>query len=259
MKNMHPAAEKGHQEDGLTTQPFANLGKILAKRRKRELIERQKPGTSKGSPSGDSAPDDDLTIFYMAMEGVVPLRPREGTEVEDDVSLVREGTRVQKAGRDAQREDLQVLQELRALIKGYKPITVRYTPEYVEGIRGDFAFGLAKKLHNGAFAIQAYCDLHGMDSIAALETCEEFMAGALKSGKKCVALIHGRGLSSPGEPVLKRLVIDWLSHGPYRKHVLAFASAPSWDGGAGVTYVLLGKRPIRCRARKTGRNIHARG
>jgi DNA-nicking Smr family endonuclease len=47
-------------------------------------------------------------------------------------------------------------------------------------------------------------------------------------------------------------VVKWLTNGPYRRFVLSFSSAPTWDGGAGVTYVLLRRRPVKRRRKKTG-------
>jgi DNA-nicking Smr family endonuclease len=49
---------------------------------------------------------------------------------------------------------------------------------------------------------------------------------------------------------LKTQVIGWLSRGPWRKWVMAYASARSCDGGTGATYVLLRSRPLTRRYRK---------
>ncbi|MGB9761249.1 MAG: Smr/MutS family protein [Caldimicrobium thiodismutans] len=57
--------------------------------------------------------------------------------------------------------------------------------------------------------------------------------------------MHGRGLSSKGKPVLKEKVREWLEKGPYRKYILAYASAKPCDGGPGATYVLLTQRPLK--------------
>jgi len=70
------------------------------------------------------------------------------------------------------------------------------------------------------------------------------------TGKTGVLIVHGRGLSSPFEPVLKRKVVEWLTHGPWRKWVAAYASARICDGGAGATYVLLSPRPVSKRRKK---------
>jgi DNA-nicking Smr family endonuclease len=66
----------------------------------------------------------------------------------------------------------------------------------------------------------------------------------VRQGLRTVLIIHGRGLSSPGEPVLKPLLEERLNRDGWRKWVLAYTSARACDGGAGATYVLLRKRPI---------------
>jgi len=70
------------------------------------------------------------------------------------------------------------------------------------------------------------------------------------SGKRAVLIVHGRGLSSPGEPVLKNKVREWLTRTAWRKWVIAFTSAQSYDGGTGATYVLLRHRPISNKSAK---------
>jgi DNA-nicking Smr family endonuclease len=76
---------------------------------------------------------------------------------------------------------------------------------------------------------------------------------AVTTGKNGVLVIHGRGLSSPEEPKLKGKVVEWLTRGPWRKWVVAYASARSCDGGAGATYVLLRRYPATRRLRKSGK------
>ena len=58
------------------------------------------------------------------------------------------------------------------------------------------------------------------------------------------------GLSSPAEPILKSKVYRWLTTSPWHKWVIAFTSARLCDGGAGATYVLLRRKPIKKRFRK---------
>ncbi len=73
---------------------------------------------------------------------------------------------------------------------------------------------------------------------------EEFLKWAMNTHKKGVLIVHGRGLCSPSEPVLKKKVEEWLTRGPWRKWVVAYSSARICDGGAGATYVLLRERPV---------------
>ena len=65
------------------------------------------------------------------------------------------------------------------------------------------------------------------------------MAEAHKKGFAVVRIIHGKGLRSEGAPVLKMLVDRVLR---LRGDVLAFASAPPAQGGAGAVLVLLDTR-----------------
>ena len=69
-------------------------------------------------------------------------------------------------------------------------------------------------------------------------------AAAYAAGQRCVLLIHGRGRNSKdNRPVLKEQVRIWLSHGRLSRLVLAFATAPLTNGGAGAVYVLLRRAP----------------
>jgi DNA-nicking Smr family endonuclease len=82
---------------------------------------------------------------------------------------------------------------------------------------------------------------------AAQEEVEKFLLNAVRTGLRCVLIVHGRGLNSPGQvAVLKERVKLWLTRGKLARSVLAFASARSYDGGSGALYVLL----RRDRARK---------
>jgi DNA-nicking Smr family endonuclease len=58
-----------------------------------------------------------------------------------------------------------------------------------------------------------------------------------------VLVVHGRGLHSPGAPVLKHALPGWLAEPPLGQRVLAFASATPPHGGTGATFVLLRREP----------------
>ena len=71
----------------------------------------------------------------------------------------------------------------------------------------------------------------------ARDTLSQFIRDAHKTGWRCVRVVHGKGLGSPGKaPVLKGRVHSWLIQ---KKEVLAFAQARPADGGAGALMVLL--------------------
>ena len=53
-------------------------------------------------------------------------------------------------------------------------------------------------------------------------------------------IIHGKGQGSKDQqPILKQKTNQWLRQ---RDEVLAFCSAPRWNGGTGATYVLLSRK-----------------
>ena len=132
------------------------------------------------------------------------------------------------------------LDELRDLVEGRGSFSIQCTDEYVEGVAPGVDHRLAQRLHRGDFAIQAQCDLHGHTVEEAKAAMQRFVSHAHASGQRCVRVIHGRGRNSKdNRPVLKEQVQLWLSHGRLSRLVLAFATAPAADGGAGAVYVML--------------------
>jgi DNA-nicking Smr family endonuclease len=136
------------------------------------------------------------------------------------------------------------LADLRDLVEGRLPFTIQYTDEYMEGIAPGIDRRLAHRLHRGDYAVQAHCDLHGYTVEEARAVVERFLNQAYTLGRRCIILIHGRGRNSKdNRPVLKEHVQLWLSHGRLSRLVLAFATAPATDGGAGAVCVLLRRAP----------------
>ncbi len=194
-------------------------------------------------------PDDDSRLFLKAMDGVRPLS--QGSRVVDTALAAEMRPVSEKLARE--QEEAACRGELEAIIKGKRQIPVEYTPEYAEGPVINSNPRIVRKLRRGKFSVQGYCDLHGLTARDALEWCEEFMSRSLATNRSCIAFIHGRGLSSPRGPVLKKMVHEWLRTGRWRRYIIAYSSAPNWDGGPGVTYVLLRQRPAPRRKRKKHR------
>ena len=140
--------------------------------------------------------------------------------------------------------------QLKNLVKYGTGFVVSLTPEYTEGMAQGVNPEVARRLHRGDFSIQDHIDLHGLRVHDALEAVDGFLNNSVASGKSAVLIIHGRGLSSPAEPVLKSKVYRWLTTSPWHKWVIAFTSARLCDGGAGATYVLLRRKPLKKRFRK---------
>ena len=94
-----------------------------------------------------------------------------------------------------------------------------------------------RDLRRGRWVTQDKLDLHGMNRGEARVAVVRFLAECRDRSHRCVRIVHGKGLSSPGrEPVLKKLVLGWLSQ---RSEVLAFCQARAAEGGAGAVIVLL--------------------
>jgi DNA-nicking Smr family endonuclease len=94
-----------------------------------------------------------------------------------------------------------------------------------------------RDLRRGRWVHQDKLDLHGMNRDQARHAVAGFLADASRRGLRCVRIVHGKGIGSPGrEPVLKKLVLGWLAQ---RREVLAFCQARAAEGGAGAVVVLL--------------------
>ena len=94
------------------------------------------------------------------------------------------------------------------------------------------------RLRRGHWSIQGQLDLHGLRRDEAREALTDFLGHAARQGWRCLRVVHGKGLGSPGrEPVLKSKVQRWLAQSA---SVIAFAQASGPQGGAGALIVLLG-------------------
>lgn len=94
-----------------------------------------------------------------------------------------------------------------------------------------------RDLRRGRWVVQAELDLHGFNRDEARDQLAAAFTQWRKRDIRCVRVIHGKGLGSPGkDPVLKKLVAGWLMN---YDDVLAYAQARVHDGGAGALLVLI--------------------
>lgn len=118
-------------------------------------------------------------------------------------------------------------------------------PDFLDFMRPGVQRRLYDDLRRGLLPPEATLDLHGMRVADARLALQRFLAQSLEQRRRCVRIIHGKGYGSGNRaPVLKEKVNRWL---PQRSEVLAFCSAPRWDGGTGAAYVLLSRRLDRPR------------
>lgn len=176
------------------------------------------------------------------MAGVVPL-PR-GRRVRIDGPAPADGHPRPVS------EEAEALAALSDLVAGAADFDVTDTREYIEGVVVGLDPRVVRRLRRGDFAWQAHLDLHGLTASEAHVAVDRFILESFRAGRRCVLIVHGRGLNSKDHtPVLKERLKIWLAHGRIAKVVLAFATARACDGGAGALYVLLRRdrraRPIR--------------
>lgn len=96
---------------------------------------------------------------------------------------------------------------------------------------------VTRKLRSGHWSLQGQIDLHGLRSDEARDALAQFIRHSWRLGLRCVRVVHGKGLGSPGkQPVLKLKAQRWLIQ---KKEVMAFVQARASEGGAGALVVLL--------------------
>jgi DNA-nicking Smr family endonuclease len=219
--------------------PFKDL-KALLESKSVELQPASAPASKEPKEDRtDRRPDH--TIFKEAMAGVKKISR---TKCAAQIPLPPETPDVKL------NPDHESMVQLKNLIKYGSGFVVSLTPEYAEGMAQGVNPEVARRLHRGDFSLQDHIDLHGLRVHDAHEAVDGFLSKSVASGKSAVLIIHGRGLSSPAEPILKSKVYRWLTTSPWHKWVIAFTSARLCDGGAGATYVLLRRKPLTKRFRK---------
>jgi DNA-nicking Smr family endonuclease len=132
-------------------------------------------------------------------------------------------------------DDRRVLQE--ALSDEFDTSTLLDVDDALSFRRPGVGTEVTRKLRRGQWSIQREIDLHGLRRDDAREALATFIREAHRQGIRCVRVVHGKGLGSPGKtPVLKGKVQGWLVQ---KNEVMAFVQARASDGGAGALVVLL--------------------
>ncbi len=194
---------------------------------------KQPPAPAPPPPKLTTSEEEQLSdseLFYREMQGISRLQTQ-GRErpVEQE-----------KAARQRLSEDAEAYAQLSDLVSGSGSFDISDTDEYIEGIAHGLDRRLLYRLRRGDFAVQAHVDLHGLNREEARLRVETFVHESRLNGRRCVLIVHGRGLNSKDQiPVLKDAVRLWLQRGRIAKSVLCFATARPTDGGAGAVYVLL--------------------
>jgi DNA-nicking Smr family endonuclease len=178
---------------------------------------------------------EDDQLFEWAMDGVVRIGRRDEPDVPP-------APRAPSSANQA----LEEMRLMQAAASEDSAFPIPEHPEYIEGWVGIAGRRFLPNLRNGVYSIQGFVDLHGMSRVEAREAVEEFIERMSRGRSCCVKIVHGRGINSPSDKaVLKEQLQRWLATRRMARHVVAYASAPSSDGGVGAVYVLLRRRLYR--------------
>ena len=168
--------------------------------------------------------DDDLDAFARAMEGV----SRSSSEKAEPFHRRRRPEPLNLPVGDEQEEGLGSL--------------AIETGEFLDYRQPGIQNRVYQDLRRGVISPEATLDLHGLRVHEARTALPRFLEQSLMRGYRCVRIIHGKGRGSGQQPVLKQKTDQWLRQ---RSEVLAFCTAPRWDGGTGAAYVLLSRKAMR--------------
>ena len=170
-------------------------------------------------------------LFSRAIGRVMPLAPQHHPSSKAKLERPRPAPIAEQRLLD----ELAVMQE--ALSDGFDVESLLDTDESLSFRRPGIGVEVVRKLRRGNWSIQRQLDLHGFRREDARNALGAFIREANRAGLRCVRVVHGKGLGSPGKaPVLKGKVQSWLVQ---KKEVLAFVQARPAAGGAGALVVLL--------------------
>ena len=134
-----------------------------------------------------------------------------------------------------QLDDQAVLRE--ALSDEWDTSSLLDTDEALSFRRPGIGADVVRNLRKGQWTVQRQLDLHDLRTDEAREALGQFIRECYKQGIRCVRVVHGKGLGSPGKvSVLRPKVQSWLIQ---KNQVLAFVQATPAQGGAGALVVLL--------------------
>ncbi|MCP3142463.1 Smr/MutS family protein [Pyxidicoccus xibeiensis] len=229
------------KDEAFHNNPFKSAIKALKDQEKKEAQDKAAaesakkkaapPPPMKAKKAEKVREEDEAALFYSAMDGVKQVTHRGEPPPAPNPRLP-----------EIIDENAEALAQLSELVAGPGDFDFSGTDEAFEGAGPGIDRNLLRSLRRGDFAIQDRLDLHGQTQVQARESVERFLSDSRRAKKRCVLIIHGRGLNSKDQvPVLKEQLRGWLAQKRIGNMVLAFATARPQDGGSGAVYVLLRK------------------
>ena len=197
------------------------------------LVEQRRAAEATAAATRRIAADEqrERSLFASSVGAVLPLRKAAPAPPERPRPIAE--------ARQRERDEAAVLAE--SISDEFDAETLLDTDDALSFRRPGIGLDVVRKLRRGVWILQAELDLHGLRREEARERLGGFLREAVRSGLRCIRIVHGKGHGSPGrEPVLKAKVKSWLMQ---QDAVLAFTYARAADGGHGALIVLL--RPAR--------------
>lgn len=199
--------------------------KVVKKTLAEQTQAREREAQAQAKAAREAAAERDL--FIRAVGTVKPIADKQRAQHAQP--------RKTPAKLQHERDQEAVMQE--AISDEFDVSTLLDTDEHLSFRRPGIGPDVPRKLRRGDWSIQRQLDLHGLRQDDARDALGQFIREAHKQGIRCVRVIHGKGLGSPGKaPILKSRVHSWLVQ---KNEVLAFVQAKPADGGAGALVVLL--------------------
>ena len=216
--------------------PFSSL---------RGVTVHSKPAAALDPPAINASPaqsdEKDYDLFLQAMAGTRPLRgatPTEGVQASTGNSTAKSQPKssVAISPEDTSAAEL-FIQEI-----GRLKLEVRFSETSAEEDElKPLSGNRLKQLKRGVITVDHQLDLHGLTRDEALAALPRFLRSARLKGQIAALVITGKGLNSPGEPVLQQAIAAWLRD-TGRELVIEYAPAPREMGGSGAFIVFL--RPL---------------
>lgn len=169
----------------------------------------------------------ELTLFAHTVGPITPMAAALRSELQ--------ASKPSPEPRQRQQDEKRALQQ--SLSDDFDVDSLLETDEALSYRRTHISQEIVRKLRRGHWTLQAQLDLHGLRRDEAREHLSSFIHTSVRTGLRCVRVVHGKGNGSPGrEPVLKQWVRRWLVQ---KNEVLAFTQARASEGGSGALIVLL--------------------
>ncbi|MBA4255689.1 MAG: DNA mismatch repair protein MutS [Polaromonas sp.] len=200
---------------------------LAAIRRVLQVRERERQAAQAAAAEAARQARAERHLFALTVGTVLPLRAQRRALIEQARALPH--------ARQREKDEQAVMVE--AISDDFDVESLLDTDEALSYRRPGIGQDVVRKLRKGQWSLQGQIDLHGLRSDEARTALAQFLREAHKVGWRCVRVVHGKGLGSPGKtPVLKAKVQRWLVQ---KNEVLAFVQARASDGGAGALVVLL--------------------